>query len=242
MPAFYILLSLASIVAVASVITLNEILIALSAFLLLIIVSFFKLWYVIEAFVFRHSSLIQVFAGYELSGERTSAIRKVNGKVSATTAAMLDVGIGNEVDKARLENTIAHINYPFKLIMQVERLDIEKILDNLQTKRNTKEIELSRLDGASNKHLATISRIKREIEQIGHDISNIKSGEMPLRLAYYIMTSSISDSVFASEERAKSQIRELSSQFDALLKASSRILSGDELLALLELDSSMVLS
>ena len=55
------------------------------------------------------------------------------------------------------------------------------------------------------------------------------------------MTSAVSEMPYDAEERAKSQIRELGSQFDALLKARSKLLVGDELLKLLQLDSEMAL-
>lgn len=237
---FYLLVILSVVAEAVSIFTLNIFLIALSSVLLFSSMIIHKLWYVIDSFLFKHTNLIEVFGGFELSGDRASAVRKESGIVSATATAMLLVGTKSDVDRRKVENILAHINYPFKFVMQAERLNIEKLIDKLETRRSTREIELSRIDHSSQRHLPMINRIKRELEVLGHDIESISAGEVPLRLAYYIMTTAVSESRFDAEERAKSQIRELASQFDALLSAKSRILQGNELLRILEIDSSMV--
>ncbi len=239
--AFYLILALSVIIEAASILTFNAVLIALASIMLFSSVVVHKLWFVIDAFIFRHTNLIEVFGRFELSGDRSSAVRKESGTVSATAVAALEVGTRSEVDRNKIENILAHINYPFKFVMQAERLNIDKLLDRLQTKRSTREIELSRMDHSSQRHLPAINKIRRELEVLGHDIENISAGEVPLKLAYYIMTTAVSESRFDAEERAKSQIRELSSQFDALLSSKSRMLQGNELLRILELDSSMVM-
>lgn len=238
---FYLLVSLAITIEIISALTLNAVLIAVASLLVLLSIVTHKLWYVLESLLFRHTNLVQVFGRFMLSGDRSSAIRRDSGIVSATTAAMLAIGTKSEIDRKKVENILAHINYPFKFVMQAERLDIAKLLDKLQTKRSMREIELSRIDHSSQRHLPAVNKIKRELEVLGHDIENISAGEVPLRLAYYIMTTAVSESRFDAEERAKSQIRELASQFDALLSSNSRLLQGNDLLQILELDSSMVM-
>ncbi len=238
---FYLIIALSVVVEAVSILTLNVVLIALTSILLFSSAVVHRLWYVIDSFIFKHTNLVEVFGRFELSGDRASAVRKESGTVSATAVAALEVGTRSEVDRNKVENILAHINYPFKFVMQAERLNIDKLLDRLQTKRSTREIELSRIDHSSQRHLPAINRIKRELEVLSHDIENISAGEVPLRLAYYIMTTAVSESRFDAEERAKSQIRELSSQFDALLSSKSRMLHGNDLLRILELDSSMVM-
>jgi len=238
---FYVLVALSVLTVIASAFTLNLLLITLSSALAFASAIVYRLWYVIESLIFKHTSLIQVFGKFELSGDRASAVRKESGIVSATAVAALAVGSKSEIDRKKIENILAHINYPFKFVMQAERLNIDKLLDGLQTRRSAKEIELSRMDQSSQRHLPKANSIKRELELLGHDIESISAGEVPLKLAYYVMTTAVSESRFDSEERAKSQIRELSSQFDALLSSRSRQLRGNELLRILEIDSTIVM-
>ena len=233
---FYLLLALSALTLVASIATLNPFLVAATALLLLSAVSVFKLWYIIDSLIFKHTNLIEVFNGYELSGDRSCAILRKGGMISATTAAAFTVGKGAAPDGAQMENLIANFSHPFKFIMQVERLNTDKVSDDLRTKRSRKEIELSRID-QKQQNLPRINQIKREIEQLEHDISVISSGNAPLRLAYYAVTCAVSDTSYDAEEQAKSRIRELSSQFDGLLKSKSMVLKGPDLLDLLKLDS-----
>ncbi len=238
---FYALLAISALIAAASLLTLNVFVVAIAAFAIMVTVIVYKLWYVIDSLIFKHTNIVEVFNGYELSRDRNSAIRRVDDKISSTTAAILSVGKESEVEKQQIENIVAHINYPFKFIMQVERLNVNKITDRLQTGRSMKEIELSRLQGSSKKQDLKVGQIKRELELIQHDIDAINTGEAPVRLIYYILTSAMSETFYDAEERAKSQIRELASQFDALLSSKSKILTGNELLSLLQIDSEMVL-
>ena len=236
----YVLLAVAVVILAASLMASNVVLVLVTAAVLLASVAVLKLWYVIEAFIFRRTNLIQVFDGYELSGDRQSAIARHDGKISATSAALLVVGSAAEVDREKVEGIISRVSCPFKYCMVVERLEMAKILDRLQTERNMKEISLSRLD-STNKGIAVANQLKREIEQVEHEIESITGGESPMKVAHYIMTTAVSDSLFSAEERSKSQIRELSSQFDAILKSRSRLLGGAELLELLKIDSAIVI-
>lgn len=236
---FYVIMAVAGLLAVASILTLNPVVICLASASILVSVVIYKLWYVIDSLIFKRTNLIELFNGYELSKDRNSAIRRMDDRVSSTTAAILNVDKEASIDRVDIENIIAHISYPFKFVMQVEKLNVGKIMEGLQTSRSIKEIELSRLDTARSS--VRINQLKRELELIHHDINAIKTGETPVKLAHYIFTTAVSDTFYDAEERAKSQIRELSSQFDALLKSKSRIMDGNELLDLLKVDSEMVM-
>ena len=68
----------------------------------------------------------------------------------------------------------------------------------------------------------------------------MNTGGTPLKVSQYIMTSSISESRFTAQEAAKSQLRELVSEFGALLGYKSEIIEGDELLRILRFDSGLI--
>jgi hypothetical protein len=232
-----VLLAAVLLASIASLLSLNTVLIVTSLVAAPTLIAIYKLWYAIEAAVFRRTNLIQVVGNQQLGGDRATAIRAANDGFIATAVASLKGDARENVDRDKIENIISHVNYPFRFALHVERLDVNKMLDALQTKRGMKEIELARVSAngrcAGN---AKVGLLKREIEQIGDDIRNISSGT-PLRLARYITTSARSESRSAAEERAKSQIRELASEFGALLNSDSCILSGIELLDALEIDS-----
>ena len=121
--------------------------------------------------------------------------------------------------------------------MQVETVDVNRLLDRLNTRMSMDEIALGRLSGRNEKgNLVKINRLKREIEHVKDEIDKINAAA-PLKVSQYIMTSAVSDNRFAAQERARSQIRELAGEFGALLGSSAEILSGNELLEILKFDA-----
>ena len=237
----YLFLVTSVTLAIVSVLTFNIVVICAASFALLMSAIVLRMWDILDSFVFRHTNLIQLFNGFELSGDRRSAVRKSNGMAFATAVAALRIAGDGELGRDKIESIIARTEYPFKFTMQVERLNITKLLDRLNTRRNIIDIELARLDPKSQKHMQRQARLKREMEQIDNDIKNITTGEMPLKLVYYLATTAASESTYDAEERARSQIRELSSKFDALLGSKSEMVSGDELLAVMRIDSGMAM-
>jgi hypothetical protein len=238
--AFYGLLAAVLVTSLASLLSLNAALIALSAISLLALIIMHKLWYAVEAAMFKRTNLIQVLGNQQLSGDRAAATRAVKGGFVATAVALLRGDAKEELDRKKIENVIMHLDYPFKFVLNVEKINTDKLLDRLQTKRSMKEIELARLSrNGREANPAKAGSLKREIEQIEHDIMSMNSG-MPLRLARYIATSARSESRFVAEERAKSQVRELASEFGALLNSDPQVLGGNELLDALEIDSMML--
>ena len=136
-----------------------------------------------------------------------------------------------------MENIISHLNFPFKFVLNVEGMDLRKVLDPLETRRSIKEIELGRLPERSKEERR--SRLMREIEQIESDIRAIKSSNVPVRVLHYLMTSSSGQSRVLASERAKSQIRSVSAEFDAILNSRSTPICGDELARLIKIDSAI---
>jgi hypothetical protein len=236
---FYVLLVSVLVASVASLLSLNTLLIAFSLISVPTLIIVYKLWYAIENAVFRRTNLVQVVGNQQLSGDRATATRVIKDGFVATAMASLNGDVRESVDRTKIEGIVSRIDYPFRFALHVEKLEVRKMLDALQTKRSMKEIELAKVS-TNGKYASTAKSglLKREIEQIENDIRSISSGT-PLRLARYLATSARSESRSAAEERAKSQIRELASEFGALLNSDSRILSGGELLEALEIDSMM---
>jgi hypothetical protein len=234
---FYLLCAVLVTIIILSIFTLKIILIATSLIFTVLLVAFYKLYYVIESMLFRHTNLIQVLDGHELSGDRATAIRKVAGKFSATAVALLESNPKLQISRENVENVIATSKCAFKFIMKVEHIDMNKLLDLLKTKRNMKEIELTKLkDAASKSNLLKINTVKRQIDLLNNDIEKISTGSEPLKVSQYIITSAISENRFNAQELAKSQLRSLSSQFSAILGGKSETMVGDELISALKLD------
>ncbi|MGC8572061.1 MAG: hypothetical protein ACP5RI_01740 [Candidatus Micrarchaeia archaeon] len=236
----YAMLAVCAIIAVSSIISLNLYLILFDSILLLLSIALFAFSDIFHNLIIKHSNIIQVFNGYELSNDRSIAIFRSNGKVCALSAAMIDPSNVDELSKDKIEHLIGNMNYPFKLVMKTDKLDIKKIIDKLQTKKSMHEIAISRLNSNNSKHSLYINKLKREIEIIEHDIASISNGTVPIKLIYYVMTVAVADTVLEASERSKSQIKEIAAQFNVMLSSHSSILEGDDLIRLLEIDAMKV--
>ena len=233
----YILLVILAVDSVAGGLMLNPYLLAASASLCAFAVLLHYFRDPFESMVFRHSNLVQVIDGYEIGGERNVATRRVGQKYVASAGGFISVESGT-LDREKVESIISHFSYPFRLSMVVERLDSNRILDALRTKRSIKEIELSRVGNVSTgRGAAKASWIRRAIEQIEHDIKSVAGGYAPLKLAYYVLTSSESERRYSAEEEARSRARALLGAFDGALGSASSLASGGALIRMLRIDS-----
>jgi hypothetical protein len=160
----------------ASLITFNLYLIALASFSALASFVVFVMWGFIDAFLFQHTNFVQVFGGWELSGDRVAACSRRKEGYTAVAAAIFEMGGMGEVNREQIERMIANSGYPFKFVMQVEQLNLNKLLDDLQTRRSRCEIELSRIGNLKRgRGLAKANIIRRKIEQLEHDIKSVTS-------------------------------------------------------------------
>lgn len=235
---FYVIMIVLILMSVASILTLNVVLIVSTISVSIVLVSFYKLYYIIESVIFKRTNFIQVINDCEVSGDRTAAIRRVKSGFCATTAALIIGTPNGKIGQEEVENIISNSNCTFRLVMQVEKLDTSKMLDRLQTKRSMIEIEIGKLTNDKSKdNTARISDLKRKVTQIDYDITGISSSGAPLKVAQYITTSYVSASRNSAQERAKSQIRELISEFGTLIGIKTSILEGDDLLNILKFDS-----
>jgi len=236
----YVFIALEVIALALAIFTLNFYLILLSSLIALLAFAVYKLWYIIENELFKHTGVIQLLNGYELSDERIAAVIRQDDLYSATAAAIIE-SIESSIDKDKLESIIAHLNVPFKLVAHIEKLNTKKLLEKMQTKKSMKEIELSKVGQSSGKEVLKANRLKTEIQHLEHELEQISSGGIPLKLVYYIMTSAFANSKYKAVELARAQLRDLTGNFDSVFNSKSRMLQGIELLQMLRFDSVMMI-
>ncbi len=237
---FYLLSAALAIMTVASILTLSTYVIMIGFIISGLFIVSYKFNYIIDSFIFKKTNLVQILDGYEVSGDRGAAIRKMNRGYCATAAALLKSNNSNgKISRESIENIVSNSHSPFKFVMQIERINIDKLLDSLKTKRSMLEIELGKI-ALSGANSARANMLKRHIDQLNAEINQISTGGSPLKLAQYIMTSAISESGFTAQEKAKSQLREITAEFSAIAGSKAEILSGNDLVDLLKFDSVIV--
>ncbi len=233
-----ILVIISVITLILGIITFNVYLIAITATVTFSTFVFYKLWDLIEAKIFEKTNFIQLFNGFQLGGNRSVAIARHGNAHTATACARVDALGTTDVDRVKIENLIARVNQPFKLVLHVEKVDLSHLLNRMETKKNMKEIELSRVNSVSKgKGLILANRLRSEITYLEHEMDGIRGGGIPLKLAYYIMTSATGENRYSIEEGVKLQLRELTAEFDATFGTKSSLVSGEELINMMRFDS-----
>jgi hypothetical protein len=146
------------------------------------------------------------------------------------------------MNRDAIENIISHTTTPFKYSLIVNKIDTKKILEQLQTVRTKREIELSRIETQYAGRLQVkANRLKRIIQLLDHDISSISAESVPLKIAYYVYVTAASENLYAAEEHVNALIGKLSNEFASALNAEYEILKGQDLLSAIEADYNMVL-
>ncbi len=234
----YALVSCAVAALAFGIVTLDGLLVAVSAVASLVSLLVLKMWPALESLFIKRTNIIQVLNGFELGNEREAAIAVTPDGHTATCAARIDSFSGVELGRERLEAIVAHTGAPFRFVMQVEKLDAKGITERFETRKRMREIELSRLPNQdSGRQVIKAQRLKNDISRIEHDIAAVSSG-LPLRLSAYMMTSAAAPERRVANDAARMQVRALATELGAIGIACS-ILTGGELLSLLRFDATV---
>ncbi|MGC8537853.1 MAG: hypothetical protein ACP5MZ_02610 [Candidatus Micrarchaeia archaeon] len=236
----YAFLSAYSIGIIISALTLNAYAIVISLALLTIGTLLFKGWDIFLPIAVKHTGIIRLIGSYEVSGNQNAAVRQTKRGFSAVAYAVIDISDSEGLSRDKLEGIIARINVPFKLVLSVERLNMDKILDSLKTARHMKENQITRLSGGSERNIQKINSVKRELEQIDNDIRSMTSGRMPLHALYYLSVEAESGNRYAAESAAVSGLDEVSGTISASTGYKVKAISGNELVYFLGTGSNMV--
>ncbi len=172
---------------------------------------------------------------YEFESERLSSTKVYRDGFTAIACARLESPPKNAIDGKRIEGIIAHTNAPFRFVVEAERIDSKKIVDNLKTKRAMREIAIGKAKSKES-DFARSRMLEREIAEIDSEIKSITSGAMPLRLNTYLLTIAASENKLIATERAKAQIKEIAGEFSAILDARFEVMEGKDLISLISHD------
>ena len=225
--------------ALAGILYRNVVLAAIASFISVFGLFVYKCWDILEAIIVRKTGVIYSFGGYELSGARDAAVSAANGSYHAIAASLITLqGDGGELDRRSMEDIISRFRWPFRLSLYAERMDLKGMTESIETSIERRRIALSRIsDTSSSKGAMKAESLRREINHLQEELHNLVSGGVPLKVCYYAITSSSSESRPRAIADAKSRAIHLSGMIDAALHSRSRLLSGEELLRLMSIDS-----
>ncbi|MGC8567897.1 MAG: hypothetical protein ACP5RP_00790 [Candidatus Micrarchaeia archaeon] len=239
----YAIIAINTLLFLLSILTFNAFAVSFEGFVFLCSIIIYKAWDLIYAIMLKKSKAIEIIGNSKIYGSKSVLVRRSNNKFIATCASYIKISNSfSELNKDALEKIISKLEIPFKISLVVHSVDSNKILEMLKTKKRMKEIQYSSLENApaKGKNSDKIAKLKAEIAALDSDIAQIVGGAKPLSIAYYVLTSAVSESRFHAEEEAKLNIKRLSNEFSSILNSSAIILEGADLARIAEIDSGMV--
>ncbi|MDE1768434.1 MAG: hypothetical protein KGH64_03590 [Candidatus Micrarchaeota archaeon] len=224
---YYLFYALALATLTLSILSLNIYLISISSLLLFAAAIFLHSGHVINNLLIKRSRIIEIKNGYKLSRNLAAASRQYGRAYCSIAIALLRPRQGFIYKSENIKDLIEGIKEPFEFSISLQEVDKKGMLDSLESKRRMKEIYLSRLKPNS---YDKINSIRRQIEVIDSEMSNIIKSGKSFQVLMKIKAISKSDNEYESELAASKSIEMLANKFSASIGLDYQILKGEELL------------
>ncbi|MGI0141982.1 MAG: hypothetical protein ACREBF_05050 [Candidatus Micrarchaeales archaeon] len=198
-----------------------------SACVFLAAIAYSKSSHIINPILAKKSGIVLVSEGYRLSENTKVAVKGGSPNYSAVSIALLTPNSKVTNGSEKFEDILSKCRYPFEFCIHVAETDIKKVVDNLQTKRRIKEIELSKTPDAKPD---SSNKLRREIAIIEGELFEITKGQRPTAVLLKLRSRARGRSEGEAANAALSQIEKLCNMFSATYNLGCAILSGEELL------------
>jgi hypothetical protein len=182
--------------------------------------------------------------GYEIPPTQDLIIKNVGGIYYASiflyarifeapvTAGAAEVARITEEESPYMdlwERAISNIKFPFKTCMLLYVEDLTKYREEIQTKRATAQLRLGREKEKPNPDPLVIDRWEREITRQDELLAKLASGEKPMGLVTYLVTTALGVTKEAAAAQVKTQANELRSVVSNALNLDMVVLTGEDM-------------
>jgi hypothetical protein len=229
---FFVILSTPGTGSLKSVAT---ILAALSAVLSFVL---FKWGYLLIPYLTKRANIIEVPSpGYELTPAQDAVIKKVGDNYYASVFIHIKMyrstteksAEENVVYVDSFERAIASVRFPVKIATIVFAKDISKYREDVETKRYESQLRLQREREKPEPDILSLDRLEKEVAMWEAQLSRITSGERPMGLISYAMTTGVGVTKDAAVAVAKNQAAELKTLLANALNVEVGYLIGEDM-------------
>lgn len=205
----------------------------------------FTIGYAVLPMVTKFLKVTEIRAGgYEIPPTQDLIIKNVGGIYYASiflyarifeapvTAGAAEVARITEEESPYMdlwERAISNIKFPFKTCMLLYVEDLTKYREEIQTKRATAQLRLGREKERPNPDPLVIDRWEREITRQDELLAKLASGEKPMGLVTYLVTTALGVTKEAAAAQVKTQANELRSVVSNALNLDMVVLTGEDM-------------
>ncbi|MEM4633692.1 MAG: hypothetical protein QW275_00900 [Candidatus Anstonellaceae archaeon] len=182
------------------------------------------------------AKIVEVGKNFEIPPSQDVVVGVSEGKYLATaflSAKVYDSPSQKDTQERQsssimFEKAISSVGFPFKVCMQVSRLDLTEELEEAKTRKSVAEEKKARL-GSSPKHDPERARYDREIAMWGRLAQKMSEGEIPLEVIFYFSTTAEGRTKEEAIAKARSQADELAVVLSGALSCEVLHLKGEDM-------------
>jgi len=209
---------------------------AVSAFFFFLSLLLWKYGYLIVPVLLSWAKVVEIGWNFEIPPSQDVVVGHLRGSYLATAflSARIYDSASEKDERQRLasgemfEKAVSSAGFPFRVCVQVSRLDLTGELSEARTRRSIAESKKAQLAGAA-KHDPERLRYDREIAMWNRLAEKMGEGQRPLEVAFYFSTTADGRTKEEAIARARSQSEELAVILSSALACDVLKLRGEEM-------------
>lgn len=208
----------------------------------------FVIWkwgYIFIPFFTKRANIVEVHDGlWELTPAQDAIVKKVGDQYYASVFLHLKM-YRSTTEKTQEENivyvdsferAISNIKYPVKIGEVLYAKEMGKYREDVETKRYEAQLKLQREREKTEPDVLALDRLEKEVAMWEAQLNRIISGERPMGLIAYAMTTGLGITKDAAVAIAKNQAAELKTLLANALNIEVAYLYGEDMRKCFELE------
>ena len=225
---FYFVYALAAGTLIASMVSSNAIVIALSSVLLLAAAVLLNSGHIVNDFLIKRLGVVVVSGKYSLGHDLHTLCKKEGSVYKAISVAILTPRNNAIINHSALKDLIDSIHDPFEFSIELSEVDKTRMVESLRTRLRMKEIMLSRTSSSS---YDKVNGLKRQIDIINGDITNLSSSAQSFEFIIRIKSICTSTDEYDARSISARNMESLANKFSAVIAVDYELLTGEKLVA-----------
>ncbi len=222
----------------AALLTGSVLFIALCLLLASFSIIMMKYGYMLVPMLTTRFKTVEIRDKYEIPPTQDVVVKRVGSRyyASAFLQARVSESVTDKPETARttmelFEKAITSVRDVVKFSVLIHNVDLDKYVDKIKAARSRAETKKSQLASSSPSPntLADIARLDREIAMHTSQLERVATGERPVSVVSYVMTTASSANREEAIEKAKHQATEIRTVVGSALDVDVIPLIGDDM-------------
>jgi hypothetical protein len=197
-----------------------------------------KYGYMVIPMLTTRFRIVELRDKYEIPPSQDVVIKRVGSRyyASAFLQALVSESVTDKPETARttmelFEKAITSVRYVVKFCALIHNIDLDKYVERIKAARSRAETKKSQMASSpsSPSTLADIARLEREIAMYTSQLERVSSGERPVSVVSYLMTTAASPNREEAVEKAKHQANEIRTVVGSALDLDVIPLVGEDM-------------